>query len=252
MYQKNQKHDPNGHHLNKSYFRAAFKSVWYPKEKTFILSILANIFILPIVGKYCKFYQYWARLRRKAICRSQKLRQHILSIAFLSLLMSSAVRNCPWFMMFYLSHLHDDILHLFPAAAVYTNFMMIFSTCFQLHVCPATLGRLRRWSQQLGHGEASCSGGYEAQVYSVLFDRVWDSFFFSFILFILENRPSMIVRPPVPVDTRLRWYFLTFQIMSVFVSLLRFFCFLLFFCRNARLRWLKKLRYIIAFTTAFC
>ena len=139
---------------------------------------LSNIFILPILGKYCKFYQYWAGLRRKAICRSQKLRQHILSIAFLSLLMSSAVRNCPWFMMFYLSHLHDDILHLFPAAAVYTNFMMTLSTCFQLHVRPATMGRVWRWSQQLGHGEASCSGGYEAQVYSELCDRVWGSFLF--------------------------------------------------------------------------
>ena len=145
------------------------------------------------------------------------------------------VRKCPQFMVFY------------------PNFMMTLSTCFQLHVCPATLGRLRRWSQQLGHGEASCSGGYEAQVYSELCDRVWYSFFFSFILLILENRPSMIVRPPVRVDTRLRWYFLTFQIMSVFVSFfISFFCFLLFFCRNARLRWLKKLRYIIAFTTAFC
>ena len=175
---------------------------------------LENIFILPILGKYCKFYQYWARLRRKAICRSQKLRQHILSIAFLSLLMSSAVRNCPWYMMFY----------------SLSNFMMTLSTSFQLHVRPATLGRLRRWSQQLGHGEASCSGGYEAQVHSVLCHRVWGSFVFSFILFILENRPSMIVRPPVPVDTRLRWYFLTFQIMSVFVSFfLILFFYLLFF-----------------------
>ena len=59
-----------------------------PRRKLSYYQHMANIFILPILGKYCKFYQYWARLRRKAICRSQKLRQHILSIAFLSLLMS--------------------------------------------------------------------------------------------------------------------------------------------------------------------
>ena len=74
-----------------------------PRRKLSYYQYLANIFILPILGKYCKFYQYWAGLRRKAICRSQKLRQHILSIAFLSLLMSSAVCNCPWYKMFYLS-----------------------------------------------------------------------------------------------------------------------------------------------------
>ena len=116
MYQKNQKHDPNGHHLNKSYLRAAFNQSDTPRRKLSYYQYLANIFILPILGKYCKFYQYWARLRRKAICRSQKLRQHILSIAFLSLLMSSAVRNCPWYMRFY----------------SLSNFLMTFSTSFQL------------------------------------------------------------------------------------------------------------------------
>ena len=49
-YQKNQKHDPNGHHLNKSYFRAAFKSVWYPKEKTFN------------TWKIFSYYQYLANI----------------------------------------------------------------------------------------------------------------------------------------------------------------------------------------------
>ena len=147
MYQKNQKHDPNGHHLNKSYLRAAFNQSDTPRRKLSYYQYLANIFILPILGKYCKFYQYWEGLRRKAICRSQKLRQHILSIAFLSLLMSSAVRNCPWYMMFYLSRtswwhspplsscsslqvsiiygvlpkFQDDIVHLFPAACLPCN-----------------------------------------------------------------------------------------------------------------------------------
>ena len=89
-----------------------------PRRKLSYYQYLANIFILPILGKYCKFYQYWAGLRRKAICRSQKLRQHILSIAFSDLLMFSAVCNCPWWcMMFYLYlELPDDIVHLFPAA----------------------------------------------------------------------------------------------------------------------------------------
>ena len=88
-----------------------------PRRKLSYYQYLANIFILPILGKYCKFYQYWEGLRRKAICRSQKLRQHILSIAFLSLLMS-------FFSSSQLSLIYDVLL--------ISNFLMTFSTSFQL------------------------------------------------------------------------------------------------------------------------
>ena len=190
-----------------------------PRRRLSYYQYLANIFILPIFGKYCKFYQYWEGLRRKAICRSQKLRQHILSIAFLSLLMSSAVRNCPWYMMFYLSrisrwhcpplsscsslqvsiiygvlHKFHDIVHLFPAACLPCN----------LGAATEVVATAGAWRGLLFRGIRG----------SGIFRIMWSGlrfFFVSFILFILENRPSMIVRPPVRVDTRLRWYFLTFQ-----------------------------------------
>ena len=163
-----------------------------PRRKLSYYQYLANIFILPILGKYCKFYQYWAGLRRKAICRSQKLRQHILSIAFSDLLMFSAVCNCPWWcMMFYLYlELQDDIVHLFPAACLPCN----------LGAATEVVATAGAWRGLLFRGIQG-SGTLRFMSSGLMF------FFLFFSLhFILENRPSMVVRPPVQVDTRLRWY----------------------------------------------
>ena len=159
-----------------------------PRRKLSYYQYLANIFILPILGKYCKFYQYWARLRRKAICRSQKLRQHILSIAFLSLVMSSAVRNCPCCMRFFLSRTsrwHCPPVSSCMSASVHN--LWCFTRISWWHCPPVSscMSALQPWG---GYGGGRNSWG--------------------------------MARPPVQGDTRLRYipnYVIGFDILFSFL-----------------------------------